>query len=226
MADDALTPSAPAVPTPPEEQRRSISQLGYGDRVLAVSGYLLVGVSVLSFSVIVIAKLLEATFPERYGRYLERYDSWLAIVQAEASTITLILIGALAATLGRRLLVHVRLADTRTIPYDDLPLVRQAVIDGKPEPIDQYVRLRSLSGMSGNFTKLGITGLPLTTVLLTLIFSFIALMPVPQGKDFLDLAKLTLGAFIGSFVQRQVEQRRQERGEPANGSGRRGDLVA
>jgi hypothetical protein len=27
-------------------------------------------------------------------------------------------------------------------------------------------------------------------------------------KSFFDLTKLTLGAFIGSFVQRQVEQRR------------------
>jgi hypothetical protein len=78
--------------------------------------------------------------------------------------------------------------------------------------------------MSGNFTKLGITGLPLTTVLLTLIFSLISLMPIPtqRGDNFLDLAKLTLGAFIGSFVQRQVEQRRQESaqapGEPPRSS--------
>jgi len=127
------------------------------------------------------------------------------------------LIGVVTATLGKRLLTSVRLADARTIPYEDLPLVRQAVIDGKPEPIDQYVRLRSLSGMSGNFTKLGITGLPLTTVLLTLIFSFVSLMPTPRADSFLDLAKLTLGAFIGSFVQRQVEQRRQEGAQPGAG---------
>lgn len=88
--------------------------------------------------------------------------------------------------------------------------MRQAVIDGKPEPVDQYVRLRSLSGWAGNFTKLGVTGLPLTTVILTLIFSAVALIPTQHSQNFLDLAKLTLGAFIGSFVQRQVEQRRQE----------------
>jgi len=119
-------------------------------------------------------------------------------------------IGVVTATLGKRLLTTVRLAGAQTIPDKDLPLVQQAVIEGKSEPIDQYVRLRSLSGMSGNFTKLGVTGLPLTTVFLTLVFSLISLMPTQRADNFLDLAKLTLGAFIGSFVQRQVEQRRQE----------------
>jgi hypothetical protein len=47
-----------------------------------------------------------------------------------------------------------------------------------------------------------ITGLPLTTVVLTLIFSFIALLPLADPKlagQFLDLAKLTLGAFIEGY---------------------------
>jgi hypothetical protein len=87
-------------------------------------------------------------------------------------------------------------------------------MDGKAEPVDQYVRLRSLSGMSGTFTKLGVTGLPLVTVFLTLLFSLVSLLPIARAENFLDLAKLTLGAFIGSFVQRQVEQRRQEAAQP------------
>ena len=72
------------------------------------------------------------------------------------------------------------------------------------------MRLSSLSGFTGTFTKLGLTGLPLATVALTLIFAALALLPVGlEGqKSFFDLTKLTLGAFIGSFVQRQVEQRR------------------
>ena len=82
--------------------------------------------------------------------------------------------------------------------------------EGKTESIDQYVRLCSLSGFTGTFTKLGLTGLPLTTVALTLIFAALALLPTdPESqKSFFDLTKLMLGAFIGSFVQRQVEQRR------------------
>lgn len=92
---------------------------------------------------------------------------------------------------------------------------------GNSEPIDQYLRLRSLSGFAGNFTKLQITGLPLTTVVLTLIFSFIALFPLSDPKlpgQFLDLAKLTLGAFIGSFVQGRVEQRKQQQAEASGKS--------
>ena len=118
--------------------------------------------------------------------------------------------------MGKGLITQVRVTDNRTIPVDDIPLVRDAVIKGSSEPIDQYLRLRSLSGIAGNFTKLQITGLPLTTVGLTLIFSAIALLPLTDTKlpgQFLDLAKLTLGAFIGSFVQGRVEQRKQQQAE-------------
>ena len=65
---------------------------------------------------------------------------------------------------------------------------------------------------ASTFTKLGVTGIPLVTVVLTLIFSFIALTLSEHSKDFLDLAKLTLVAFIGSFVQRSVELRKQDAG--------------
>jgi hypothetical protein len=47
---------------------------------------------------------------------------------------------------------------------------------------------------------LGLTGLPLATIGLTLFFSLLAI----QYPNFMDLAKLTLGAFIGSFVQKQA----------------------
>lgn len=180
------------------------------DRILAFSGYALVMAAVVSFAVVAFMKAEESLRPQP----ALHYESWLDFLQHESNTLSLLVIAVVAATLGKRLLTTVRLADARTIPYEDLPLVKQAVIDGKSEPIDQYVRLRSLSGVSGNFTKLGITGLPLTTVALTLVFSAIALLPWERATSFLDLAKLTLGAFLGSFVQRQVEQRRQEASGP------------
>jgi hypothetical protein len=68
------------------------------------------------------------------------------------------------------------------------------------------VRLSSLSGATGTATKLGLTGLPLATVGLTIFFSAISIF---GAQGFLDLAKLTLGAFIGSFVQRAVSGERQ-----------------
>ena len=63
--------------------------------------------------------------------------------------------------------------------------------------IDQYVRLSSLAKFTGTFTQLGLTGLPLATIALTLFFALLSIFK----PDFLDLTKLTLGAFIGSFVQ-------------------------
>ena len=195
----------------------------HNNRVLTFSGYAFVMVSVLCFGTIAYLKLQQSIS----GKLPPRAQSWLDLMQQETATISLLLIAVVAAMLGKSLLTSVHMADARTIPYEDLHLVRQAVIDGKSEPIDQYVRLRALSGISGNFTKLGVTGLPLTTVVLTLVFSAIAIFSLdrPIAVAFLDLAKLTLGAFIGSFVQGRVEQRRMiDSGAPSEG--RRSDLIA
>ena len=112
--------------------------------------------------------------------------------------------------IGYKLVVASGASPENPIPPSHYALLAPLIQEGKSELIDQYVRLSSLSGFTGTFTKLGLTGLPLTTVALTLIFAALALLPIdPESqKSFFDLTKLTLGAFIGSFVQRQVEQRR------------------
>jgi hypothetical protein len=93
---------------------------------------------------------------------------------------------------------------TQVIPPQDYELLAPLVSEGKADSIEQYVRLSSLSGFTGTFTQLGLTGLPLATIFLTLLFAALTLW---DAQNFLDLTKLTLGAFIGSFVQRQVERR-------------------
>ncbi len=193
-----------ALAEPQHQKPHRQSFFSYGDRMVVMCGYLFIVASVVSFTFMGYLKF------KGDGAGLAEYSSWLQLMSREVSTLSLFLIGIVTALLGQRLLNTAQMAYTRTIPADDLPLVSDAVKLGKPEPIDQYVRLRSLSGWAGNFTKLGITGLPLTTVFLTLVFSAISLFPLETRGSFLDLAKLTLGAFIGSFVQRQVEQRRQE----------------
>jgi hypothetical protein len=112
--------------------------------------------------------------------------------------------------IGYKLVVAAGASPENPIPPNNYALLAPLIKEGKAESIDQYVRLSSLSGFTGHFTKLGLTGLPLTTVALTLLFATAALLPLePESqKNFFDLTKLTLGAFIGSFVQRQVEQRR------------------
>lgn len=170
------------------------------ERFLATSGVFLVGASVASFVPVIYREV----------RLSAAASDWHDILAREASTIILLIVGIVCALLGKKLLTATQNALARTIPKDDLPMIQAAVVAGKPEPIDQYVRLRSLAGWAGTFTKLGITGLPLVTVALTLVFSAVALTPLERSKDFLDLAKLTLGAFIGSFVQRNVELRKQD----------------
>jgi hypothetical protein len=110
---------------------------------------------------------------------------------------------------GYKLVVASGASVENPIPPNDYALLAPLIRDGKAESIDQYVRLCSLSGFTGTFTKLGLTGLPLATIALTLIFAALALLPLDteSQRSFFDLTKLTLGAFIGSFVQRQVEQR-------------------
>ncbi|MGA2814582.1 MAG: hypothetical protein ABSG16_24595 [Candidatus Acidiferrum sp.] len=171
------------------------------ERFLAASGVCLIIVAVASFGAVIFREFRHIAAPH-----------WQDLLAEEASTFVLLLVGVVCALLGLRLLTTTQHALARTIPKEDLPMIQAAVIAGKPAPIDQYVRLRSLAGWAGTFTKLGVTGLPLVTVALTLIFSFIALLPLERAKDFLDLAKLTLGAFIGSFVQRSVELKKQDAG--------------
>jgi hypothetical protein len=179
------------------------------ERFLAASGVCLVMVSVFSFGAIVFKEITGGFFAVPAGP-----GYWATILFREAPNLVLLVIGIVCALLGLRLLTTTQTALARTIPKEDLLMVQEAVINGKSEAIDQYVRLRSLAGWAGTFTKLGITGLPLVTVVLTLIFSLIALLPLSQADAFLDLAKLTLGAFIGSFVQRNVELRKQDISSP------------
>jgi hypothetical protein len=195
------------------------------DKILATCGYLFVAVAVSCFAAIVYLKVHDALHPTPPLKY----DSVLDFVQRESATLSLLFIAFVASSTGKRLLTTTARLNTRTIPIEDLPLIQDAVKAGNADPIDQYMRLRSLTGISGNFAKLGVTGLPLTTVFLTLVFALIALLPRANPeipKAFLDLAKLTLGAFIGSFVQGRVEQRKQQAAMANGQSGAKGDLIA
>jgi hypothetical protein len=113
-------------------------------------------------------------------------------------------IGLVAALLGIQLLRSVGLSrgqqPGRVINSEEWAAIADQVKSGQEEAVTQYIRLTSLSGFTGAFTKLGLTGLPLATIGLTLFFSLLAI----RFPAFMDLAKLTLGAFIGSFVQKQA----------------------
>ena len=113
-------------------------------------------------------------------------------------------IGVFGAILGVGLLRSVGLAGVqqpnRVINKEEWDALCDQVKAGQEDAVTQYIRLTSLTGFTGTFTKLGLTGLPLATIGLTLFFSILSI----GYPNFMDLAKLTLGAFIGSFVQKQV----------------------
>lgn len=89
------------------------------------------------------------------------------------------------------------------IPPEDRKLLEYLIREEKPKGVELYIQVASLKGPTKAATTLGLTGLPLATIGLTIFFSIIALFE--KNQNFLDLAKLTLGAFIGSFVQRSNE---------------------
>ena len=97
-------------------------------------------------------------------------------------------------------------------PYDRDEFFRK-IKDRDPESaMSAYFRLRSLRGVSGFFQKMEIVGLPLATIILTILFALMAIAAANGGDDtasveFLDAMKLTLGALIGSFVQRAVDRK-------------------
>lgn len=113
----------------------------------------------------------------------------------------LLFIGAILILLfGFKLVGATKKAHRSIIPDNDRKLLEPLIRTGNKDAINQYVIISSLAGITGTFQKIGFSGLPLVTVILTIIFCFMYI--IFKNNEFLDFAKLTLGAFIGSFVQR------------------------
>ena len=106
---------------------------------------------------------------------------------------------------GTRVILSGLSSPNVVLPPQDRKLLEDLIRDGNEKGIDQYVRLSSLSGTMGAAAKLGLIGLPLATASLIIFFSALAMFGI---NGFLDLTKLTLGAFIGSFVQRNLSDER------------------
>jgi len=95
-------------------------------------------------------------------------------------------IGVFAALLGVKLVRAGGLS-----PSDPLPVVNPvewrilsaALTKCDEDPIGQYIRLSSLTGATGFFTKLGLSGLPLATIALTLFFALGSLVPSCRSRS-------------------------------------------
>jgi hypothetical protein len=135
-------------------------------------------------------------------------DVWREIVIPYFGVILIVSIGLLCALFAVRLFSKAGSLTSQVIRPEDRSLLEPLISAPKKDAIGEYIRLASLSGFSGTFTKLGFTGLPLATVTLTLLLLAITLFLSDDElrKGVFDMAKLTLGAFLGSFVQRNIEQ--------------------
>jgi len=133
-----------------------------------------------------------------------------AVYEAMFTWILCLLAAIFSAGTGYLLLRTGGAATRQVIPRQDYALLSKLLIEKNQEALDSYVRLSSLSGFSGLFTKIGLTGLPLATIGLTIIFALLGLF-VAGHPELFDLAKLTLGAFIGSYVQRATPEFQKEK---------------
>jgi hypothetical protein len=100
------------------------------------------------------------------------------------------------------------------------------------EALEIFKQFVSLYGFTGNIIRFGVSGLPLLTVAMTIFFTLLAALiwfidvyvtggltketsATPVIIALTDLAKLTLGAFIGSFVQRHISESASQKSPPA-----------
>jgi hypothetical protein len=124
------------------------------------------------------------------------------ILSVFLSPLLLVISAGMCSFIGIRLLRAAGAVTREVIPDKEYKLLAEAISKGDEKAISQYIRLASLLGMTGTFEKIGLTGLPLATILLTIILAFLGLF----NPKLLDLAQLTLGAFIGSYVQKKREE--------------------
>jgi len=137
----------------------------------------------------------EIPFRESLAMYLMIYSPPLSIAISAVVCISI----------GYMLLGQAGALVRTVIPREDQDFLK-SLNKQDQESIEQYIRLTSLTGITGFFTKIGITGLPLATIALTIVFGALALLfDGAEGTSrFFDFANLTLGAFLGSYVQKHA----------------------
>lgn len=187
-----------------EDKRR----IGFGKNAVGASTlnyYIGIIMLLASFMGIGLAFMVEESYePARDDSF--RLELWFV---ANFEMLLLAVFSFVVFANAIKLITMARHDGRSTVPEEDLELIGDRIKND--DSIKQYILLRSLVGPSGFFTKIGLTGLPLTTVSLTLIFAFMHVAFEIYGSEaranenFLDLAKLTLGAFIGSYVQKGQE---------------------
>jgi hypothetical protein len=167
-------------------------------RLIALAGYALLAGTVAIFAFIAYRSFVGGV------KLSARSDSTSLIdwvMTNYFSDILMAFIGVYLSYVGVKLLGKSGTSIRKVIPDEDRDLLAPLIAGKNEEGIQLYVLLSSLSGPSGFFQQIGFVGLPLVTATLTLVFAALSFL----DTQFFDLTKLTLGAFIGSFVQKGVD---------------------
>lgn len=110
--------------------------------------------------------------------YWDRYRANADTISAYYPEIILFIVAVFTALLGVSLLRAAGIAQIAPGPVInsvEWDAIKSKVLEGDEQAISQYVRLRSLTGFTGVFTKLGLQGLPLATIGLTIFFALMYL---------------------------------------------------
>ncbi|MEO0434234.1 MAG: hypothetical protein AAF151_21330, partial [Cyanobacteria bacterium J06656_5] len=144
-------------------------------------------------------------FESVFNNAVDSEKMLMLYLNAYSAPLLLVLSALICISVGYVLLEQAGALVRTVIPKDDQDFLKSLNTQNE-KGVDQYIKLTSLTGITGFFTKIGITGLPLATIVLTLAFGALALM-FDQGdgaSKFFDFASLTLGAFLGSYVQKKA----------------------
>jgi len=177
-------------------------------RFMAATGVLFIIMSIVSIGALVWLLVLGRRYSFAFSpaslepaKTLTSDDRIIELLTSYIPAGVLFIAAIFCAGFGYVLLRAAGAARREVIPREDAELLGEMLRGKNQEGVDNYVKLSGLSGAVGLFTKLGLYGLPLATIILTVFFAIVGLFQT-NGTQMLDLAKLTLGAFIGSFVQR------------------------
>lgn len=202
MVDDGEVTPTSAAPISKSDYGQS-PQLARIQIFQSVAGLAFVFASVISFvaAIYQVMKQKSVELPANFeGNMIVR------LMTEYPGPVILIAASFVGAFLGRQLLSRALQVSAKTISDDDRRLLEPIIAAADDKAISQYVRISSLSGNTGLFTKLGFTGMPLVTATLGMALVLLAMLPSAHGPELMDLAKLVIGAFIGSFVQKKAGQ--------------------
>lgn len=188
-------------------------------KLQAYGGLLFVAMAVVSFGAAVYFIVISGAFDTATGSVSQEsgFRGVVYQIAIENSRATFLLLGSLLGSiLGASLLRSAFQATRQAISEEDRALLEPLITSADENAINQFVRVSSLTGSTGFFAKLGFTGLPLVTAALGLLLILLAMAShdTETSKELMDLAKLVLGAFIGSFVQRKVERNANDDPKP------------